>query len=111
MKAKILLLSFCLSLLMGQAGFTQETVFQGKVTAFRTIPLNKASITLKSQDKEILSDSTGFFTFSSDEKEKITISAMGFYPQKIKLASLAAEDSLLVDLRFKKGKKNFQVRG
>jgi len=108
MKAKILILSICMSLFMVQTAFTQERDFQGKVTTFGTIPLNKALITIKSQDTEILTDSTGFFSFRSDEKEKISISAQGFYPQKIKLANFSDEDSLIVDLRFKKGKKNFQ---
>jgi TonB-dependent SusC/RagA subfamily outer membrane receptor len=93
---------------MGQAGLTQERVFKGKVTSFRAIPLNKALITIKSLDKEILTDSTGLFTFTCDEKEKITISAQGFFPQKIKLADFAAKDSVNVDLRYKKGKKNFE---
>jgi len=93
---------------MGQAGFTQDRVFKGKVTSFRTIPLNKAHITIKSLDKEILTDSSGFFTFTCDEKEKISISAHGFYAEKIKLADFAAKDSVNVDLRYKKGKKNFE---
>ena len=108
MKPKILFLSFCLYSFMGQAGFTQDRIVKGKVTTFRTIPLNKAIIALKSQDREILTDSTGSFSFTCDEKEKITISAQGFLPEKIKLANFAPEDSLIVDLRFKKGKKNFE---
>lgn len=108
MKTKFLLLSICLCFFMGQTGYTQERTYLGKVTSFRTIPLNKAQISIKSQDEAILTDSAGFFTFTCSETEKITISAQGFYPQKIKLANLAGEDSLLVDLRFKKGQKNFQ---
>lgn len=108
MNPKILLLSICLTFFLGNAGFTQERVVKGKVTAFRTIPLNKALITIKGLDKEILTDSSGSFTFTCDEKDKLTISAHGFYPQKIKLADFAAEDSLKVDLRLKNGKKNFE---
>lgn len=108
MKANILFLSICLSFFLGQAGFTQERVFKGKVTTFRTFPLNNTLITIKSLDKEILTDSIGFFTFTCDEKEKITISAHGFFPEKIKLADFAADDSVNVDLRLKKGKKNFE---
>lgn len=108
MKTKIVILSYCLFFFMGQPGLTQERIVKGKVTTFRTIPLNKALITIKSQDKEILTDSTGTFTFTCDEKEKITISAQGFLAQKIKLSSFAPEDSVLVDLQFKKGKKNYE---
>ena len=108
MKHKILFLSICLYFLVGSAGFTQDRVIKGKVTTFRTFPLNKASITMKSQEEEILTDSLGSFTLTCDEKEKLTVSAKGFMPQKIKVADFAAEDSVKVDLRFKKGKKNFE---
>ena len=108
MNPKIICLSICLTFFLGSTGFTQERAVKGKVTAFRTIPLNKALITIKGMDKEILTDSTGSFTFTCDEKDKLTISAHGFYPQKIKLADFAAEDSLNVDLRLKNGKKNFE---
>lgn len=108
MNAKILSLVICLSVFIGQPGKTQERVIKGKVTTFRTIPLNKAIITIKSLDKEIHTDSLGYFSLTCGEKEKISISAQGFFPQKIKLANLPAEDSLIVDLRFKNGKKNFQ---
>lgn len=108
MKAAILLLSICLSFFLGKAGYTQERVIKGKVTTFHTIPLNNTLITVKSQDKEILTDSTGSFTFTCDEKEKITISAHGFFLKKIRLADFATDDSINVDLRFKKGKKNYE---
>jgi len=108
MKPKIFFLSICMAFFLGKAGFTQERVINGKVTTFRTIPLNNTLITVKSQDKEILTDSTGFFTFTCDEKEKITVSAFGFFPVKIRLADIATDDTIKVDLRFKKGKKNFE---
>ena len=108
MKPEILFLSICLAFFLGKAGFTQERVIKGKVTTFRTIPLNNTLITVKNRDKEILTDSLGFFTFTCNEKEKITISAHGFFPEKIRLADFAADDSINVDLRFKKGKKNYK---
>jgi TonB-dependent SusC/RagA subfamily outer membrane receptor len=108
MNPKIIFLSICLTFFLGNTGFTQERVVKGKVTSFRTIPLNEALISIKGMDREILTDSTGSFSFTCDEKDKLTISAHGFYPQKIKLADFAAEDSLKVDLRLKNGKKNFE---
>lgn len=87
----------------------QERGVKGKVTAFKQIPINKASIVLKKSGREIFSDRNGSFSFTCDEKEKITFSANGFFSEKFNISDLPESDSLKIDLRFKKGKKNFEV--
>ncbi|MEE4286485.1 MAG: TonB-dependent receptor plug domain-containing protein [Mariniphaga sp.] len=87
----------------------QDRVVHGKVTTIQALPLQKVSLVLKNAKSEVLSDSNGFFTFSCDEKERITVSAQGFVPEKIKIADLEHGDSLLLDLKFKNTKKNFEI--
>lgn len=87
----------------------KEINVKGKVTAFKKIPLSKVSIVIKSTGKEVISDEKGVFSFTCDEKEKLTVTANGFFPEKLKVADFVGKDSLNVDLRYKKGKKNFEV--
>jgi iron complex outermembrane receptor protein len=91
------------------SGTAKEREVKGKVTAFETIPLNNVSVTCKNSDVEVSTDKNGRFTLFCDENDKLLISANGFFPEKIKLNNLAKGDSLLVDLRYRKGKKNFEV--
>ncbi|NQU32195.1 MAG: TonB-dependent receptor plug domain-containing protein [Bacteroidetes bacterium] len=87
----------------------QQRVVNGKVTTIQVLPLQKVSLVLKNTESEILSDSLGCFTFTCDEKERVTVSAQGFTSKKIKISNLAKEDSLHVDLKFKNSKKNFEI--
>lgn len=87
----------------------QDRVVHGKVTTGQVLPLQKVSLVLKNAKSEILSDSTGCFTFTCDENERVTFSAQGFTPKKIKIADLPKEDSLHVNLKFKNTKKNYET--
>jgi len=87
----------------------KERTVKGKVTTFHKIALQKVSITFKDKDSELFTDENGQFTFSCDEKDKVTFKAHGFYSQKVKIADTSETDSLMIDLRFRNGKKNFEV--
>jgi len=92
-----------------QATNAQKRIVNGKVTTIEIIPLKQVSLVLKNAESEIFSDSNGYFTFTCDEKEKVLVSARGFVSKKIKVSNLAKLDSLLVDLKFKNTKKNFEI--
>jgi len=108
MNSKILILLICLGTILAQPLSAKKREVKGKITTFRTIAVNKATITVKSTNAEIVTDSTGYFSLVCDEKDKLTISANGFYQEKINLKSVAPGDSVNIDLRLRKGKKNFE---
>lgn len=109
MNYKLFVLILCLTAFFTQPTFAKKKEVKGRVTAFNKIPLHKVSIVSKSMTAEVLSDEDGYFSFTCDEKEKVSFTANGFFSEKIKLADFAEQDSVNVDLRFKKGKKNFEV--
>ncbi len=106
-----LIFSFLFSslLLMSSLVNAQDRQVTGKVTTYRKMPLSNVSLQLKNAKKEVFSDAQGNFSFVCDEKEKVTISAYGFVPKKIKISNLPEGDSLLVDLKFNNNKKNFDL--
>ncbi|MFC2112827.1 TonB-dependent receptor plug domain-containing protein [Bacteroidota bacterium] len=86
--------------------FAQERVIQGKVTAFESIPVMGANVKVKSTKQVVQTDTSGFFTVMCNPKDQITISAKGFYKQKVKLGE--SIKLVLVDLKFVENKKNVE---
>lgn len=109
MNYRLFILALCLTAFFAQPTFAKEKEVKGRVTTFHKIPLHKVSIVSKNMEKEILTDENGCFSFMCDEKEKVSFEAKGFFTSKIKVADFAEQDSVNVDMRFKKGKKNFEV--
>ena len=107
LKSTVLFLAIMIIVLPGV--MAKEINVKGKITAFKKIPLSKVSIVVKSSGEEVVSDENGIFSLTCDEKEKLTVIANGFFPEKIKVADFSGKDSLNVDLRYKKGKKNFEI--
>lgn len=105
----ILTLLFSAFVLLSQSVNAQQRTINGRVTTFEKINLSNVLLQLKSTKKEIFSDAKGYFSFTCDENEKVTVSARGFMSKKIKISNLAANDSLLVDLKFNNNKKNFDL--
>jgi TonB-dependent SusC/RagA subfamily outer membrane receptor len=62
----------------------QEKIIHGKVTTFNSIPVVKASITVKSTKKVAFSDSLGKFTVLCFPKDKLKVSARGFSSRNVK---------------------------
>lgn len=108
MNSKLFLI-IILCVMCAELSNAQERIVNGRVTTIQVLPLQKVSLVLKNAESEILSDSNGCFTFTCDEKERVTVSAQGFISKKIKISNLAKEDSLYVDLKFKNSKKNFEI--
>lgn len=62
-----------------------EHLIQGIVTAFDSIPLVEVSVKVKSTKQVVLSDSIGNFSVNCAPKDKLLISAKGFYERRIKI--------------------------
>lgn len=107
MKLKLVIITFIVGLLYTLSVTAQERMVKGKVTSFGSVGLKNVSIILKSNDFVETTDEKGDFSLTCNENEKLTFEANGFYSKKIKVSDFADGDSINVDLKFKKGKKNF----
>lgn len=103
-KINFLVLAF--GLLLGFSSMAQEKNVVGCVTTFNVLGINKASIVVASSKYETFSDSMGYYSLTCNTDDKLTISANGFFTEKINLEDFNGSDSVNVDLKLKKGKKN-----
>ncbi|MBT3385958.1 MAG: TonB-dependent receptor plug domain-containing protein [Prolixibacteraceae bacterium] len=81
----------------------QERIVHGIVTTFETIPVVGATVKVNSTKQVALTDSLGKFSVHCDLKDKLKISAKGFYDQNVRLPKeikIAA-----VNLKLKPGEK------
>lgn len=108
MKSKTFLfvLFFIMSVIVSAS--SKNRIVVGKVTTFKVIAVNKASILVKSTKAEFSSDSTGYFSLVCSNTDNLIFSAKGFFSEKINLKNILETDSVNVDLRLKKGKKNIE---
>ena len=98
---------FFLSLIFSLSISAQERSIQGIVTTFDSIPIHGASIKVQSTKQEILTDSVGEYTAACNYKDKIKVSAEGFYNQNVKIEK---ENSYVaVNLKLKAGSKNQEI--
>jgi TonB-dependent SusC/RagA subfamily outer membrane receptor len=84
----------------------QEITVVGNVSVFKVFGINKASIIVGSSGYETFSDSMGYYSVSCQPYDKLTFSAKGFFSEKVNLKDFNGTDSVNVDLKLKKGKKN-----
>ncbi|NQU52354.1 MAG: TonB-dependent receptor plug domain-containing protein [Bacteroidetes bacterium] len=82
----------------------QERVIHGIITTFDSIPLIGAKVKVLSTDQTVLSDTLGNFSVGCNNKDKLKVSAMGFYDQKVKLISNTKFAA--INLRLKPGAKS-----
>ncbi|NQU88683.1 MAG: TonB-dependent receptor plug domain-containing protein [Mariniphaga sp.] len=101
-----ILIILCLSFITHFSYSQGRTIF-GSVTTFEVIPIIKAEITIKSSKEIIFTDTLGYFEVTCDVKDKIKISADGFFTQNIKLT--ADDDTLLVDLKLRPQSENLAI--
>ncbi len=85
-------------------GIAQERIIHGAITTFDSIPLIGANIKVKSTKQVLQSDSLGRFSVGCDAEDIITISANGFYTQKVKLTGNIKFAA--INLKLKPGVKN-----
>lgn len=82
----------------------QEQIMHGTITTFDSIPLIGASVEVLSTKQKVLSDTLGNFLVVCSNKDKLKVTAHGFYDQKVKVNS--SIKSVAVNLRLKPGEKN-----
>ncbi|MCD6355035.1 MAG: TonB-dependent receptor plug domain-containing protein [Prolixibacteraceae bacterium] len=108
MKSKTFLffIVFMISIIVSTSA--KDRVVGGRVTTFNTLALKKVSILVKSTNIVIKTDSTGCFSLTCNNNDKLTFSAKGFFTEKIDLKNIPEADTVNVNLRLKKGKKNIE---
>jgi TonB-dependent SusC/RagA subfamily outer membrane receptor len=84
----------------------QERKVVGNISTFNVFGINNASIIVSSSGYETFTDSMGYYSVSCKPDDKLEISAHGFFSEKINLKDINETDSVNVDLKLKKGKKN-----
>ena len=82
----------------------QEKTIHGLTTIFDSIPLVGATIEIQSTGQTVLSDSLGRFTIECNDKDKLKVSAEGFYKEKVKLTSKIKFAA--INMRLKPGEEN-----
>lgn len=82
----------------------QEKILRGTITTFDSIPVNGANIKVQSSNQIVLSDSLGNFSVDCNQKDKLIVTAKGFYTAKVKLTEEIKFAA--VNLRLKPGDKN-----
>jgi TonB-dependent SusC/RagA subfamily outer membrane receptor len=104
MKQKLFVFKFTIiALLLSIFTGAQDRVIHGIVTTFDSIPLINAEVKVLSSKQKVLTDTLGRFSVGSDHKDKLKVSAYGFYNQKVELnenTKFAA-----VNLKLKPGEK------
>ncbi|MCD6354418.1 MAG: TonB-dependent receptor plug domain-containing protein [Prolixibacteraceae bacterium] len=63
----------------------QDRVIHGMVTTFDSIPLIGVKIKIKSTKQVVFTDTLGNFAVGCNKKDKIILTAKGFYKQNVKL--------------------------
>lgn len=85
----------------------QNRVLQGQITTLDSIPVMKAEINVASSKKVFQTDSLGFFQAFCNDEDKITISARGFYKERIKVRE--KNKFVFVNLKLKQGDYNREL--
>jgi TonB-dependent SusC/RagA subfamily outer membrane receptor len=63
----------------------QDRFIHGYVTTYDSIPLIGAEIEVKSTKQTVLTDSLGRFSVPVNQKDRLKVSANGFFPRRIRL--------------------------
>jgi hypothetical protein len=98
---------FCFALFTNPQAISQEKNITGQVVAFDSIPVVSAVVQIRSTKQTILTDSSGRFEAVVQPNDKVTISAKGFYSQKLKIEG--NKKIILVNLNLKSGARNAEI--
>lgn len=106
---KIIFLSSILfvSFLLAFNTSAQDKVIHGMVTTFDSFPLIGANIKIQSTNITVLSDTLGNFSAECNNKDKLFVTADGFFSQKVKLKKNTKFAA--VNLNLKSGEKNKEL--
>ncbi len=88
---------------------SKNTEFNGKITTFDKIPLNKVSVVVMGTNNEVFTGNDGNFRITCNEDDKLLISANGFVSKKVSLSSFDGEMPITVNLKLKKGERNYEL--
>lgn len=94
---------FLSALFMILSSTAQDKVIHGFVTTFDSIPLIGAAVKVKSSKQVVLTDTLGNFTAVCKTKDRLKVSANGFFTQSVKLKSPVK--LVAVNLKIKPGEK------
>jgi TonB-dependent SusC/RagA subfamily outer membrane receptor len=103
-KKKQLLFFLFATLFIYSATYGQDRTINGVVTTFDSIPLIGAQIKVQSTKQIALSDTLGNFFAICNSDDKLTVTANGFYTQKVKLKDITKFAA--INLKLKPGDKN-----
>ncbi len=82
----------------------QERIVHGMVTTFDSIPLIDAEVQVRSTKQTVLTDTLGRFSVAVNPRERLKVSATGFFNQKVKLEEKTKFAA--INLKLKPGEKN-----
>lgn len=100
-------LGLLFSILLTLNTIAQERIIKGKVTAFKTIPLNNIQVVSKKTKAETRTDINGNFTVKCADNDVLTFSSDCFQLLKEKIDK--KKDSVKVNLFFINSKKNKEL--
>jgi predicted glycoside hydrolase/deacetylase ChbG (UPF0249 family) len=106
-KNNIILVSYStaakIALLTTHYAYSQQV--SGVVTAFKTYPLNNASIRSLKSEKVVKTDSLGIFAIERADGDILLISASGFISQKVNVREASR---IYIDLKYAFGETSFR---
>lgn len=82
----------------------QDRIIQGVVTTFDSIPLTGVDISSKETGQMVKTDTSGVFSITCAGEDVLTVSANGYYSQKVKVTSKVKIAA--INLKMKPGEKN-----
>lgn len=95
------------ALIISSTAYAQNTVVNGKLTAYNSFPVMNVEVTSKKAKATTVSDSLGTFSIVCLEKDVIQIKAKTFQAENIKVNK--QKDSIKVNLVFIDTKKNREL--
>lgn len=98
---------FFVALLFVGNGFAQDRIVHGRVFTFDSIPLVEANVKVKSTKQIVLTDTTGRFSVACNTDDALTVTANGFYNQKVKIPKNVKV--VIVNLKLKPGEKSREI--
>lgn len=87
--------------------YSQEKTITGFVTTLENIAVVNAEVKVLSSKVTVLTDNVGHFKLNCLPKDKLKISAKGFYSQKIKIDKKTKE--AFISMLLKSGEKNLDI--
>jgi len=95
------------AMIIASTAYSQNTVVNGKLTAYNSFPVMNVEISSKKAKATTVSDSLGHFSLVCMEKDVIMVKAKTFQPENIKVDN--EKDSVIINLVFIDTKKNREL--